>query len=117
MKSDSDQIMEEVLSNIRSDREKIDELLGQITECFSVKYTPAMDEDEYTKLLKMHIDAGSVAAKYIESKQKSNEQLVKILTMVYKSKSSHDEEEEADIAGMSDNIFEIIKEENRKTGD
>jgi len=111
--SESEKIMDEVLSNIRSDRDKIDELLKQITECFSVKYNKKMSEDEYAKLLKLHIDAGSVAAKYLESKQKSNEQLVKILTMVYKN-SSEEHEEEADIAGMSDNIFEMIKEENSK---
>lgn len=103
------EIMEEVVGNIRKDREKIDELLVQITECFDVKYNKTtMTDLEYANLLNAHISAGAIAAKYLESKQKSNEQLVKILSLVYKSTPA---EEEVEVHGMDDDIFDKIKRE------
>ena len=54
-------------------------------------------------------DSGSTAAKFVETLQRSNEQLVKLATLVYKKdQASHQ-------AGLSEDdkkqLFDIIKEE------
>ena len=67
--------IDEVLSNIRSDREITRELLDD-----AIKW---LSKDEAR-----HREIGIVMAKYVETLQRSNEQLVKIANMVSKSSSN-----------------------------
>ena len=67
--------IEEVIENIRSDREVTRELLDD-----AVKYL-AKDESR-------HRDIGFTLAKYVETLQRSNEQLVKVAGLLNKRESS-----------------------------
>ena len=67
--------IDEALSNIRKDREITSELLGD-----AIKW---LSKDE-----SRHKEVGVVMAKYVETLQRSNEQLVKIAGMVSKTASS-----------------------------
>ena len=67
--------IEEALANIRSDREVTRELLDD-----AMKYL-AKDESR-------HRDIGITLSKYVETLQRSNEQLVKVASLVSKSESS-----------------------------
>jgi hypothetical protein len=68
-------IIDEVMSNIRSDREVTKELLGDAMSWLS------KDESR-------HREIGIVLSKYVETLQRSNEQLVKIANMVSKNTSN-----------------------------
>lgn len=89
-----DNFIEEVVENIRSDREVTNDLLND-----AIGYL-AKDESR-------HRDIGLTLAKYVETLQRSNEQLVKITSLIAK--------EEAKTDGLSDEdmeeIYSIIKEE------
>jgi hypothetical protein len=89
-----DNFIEEVVENIRSDREVTNDLLKD-----AIGYL-AKDESR-------HRDIGLTLAKYVETLQRSNEQLVKITSLIAK--------EEAKTDGLSDEdmeeIYSIIKEE------
>ena len=65
-------LVEEAINNIREDRDKAKSLLEDVVEGISNK------KDS-------HRDVGIVAAKYLETLQRSNEQLVKI-TAIMKNK-------------------------------
>ena len=67
--------LEEVINNIRDDRAIASDLLIDI-----MKHLKASDEK--------HIRVGPVAAKYLETLQRSNEQLVKLTSMAYKKQAS-----------------------------
>lgn len=67
--------IEEALANIRSDREVTRELLDD-----AMKYL-AKDESR-------HRDIGITLSKYVETLQRSNEQLVKVASLVSKSEGS-----------------------------
>ena len=67
--------IDEALSNIRKDREITSELLSD-----AIKW---LSKDE-----SRHKEVGVVMAKYVETLQRSNEQLVKIAGMVSKTASS-----------------------------
>tara|TARA_B100000287_G_C20198987_1_gene609211 strand:- start:189 stop:485 length:297 start_codon:yes stop_codon:yes gene_type:complete len=67
--------IEEALENIRNDREVTRELLDD-----AMKYL-AKDESR-------HRDIGLTLSKYVETLQRSNEQLVKVASLVSKSESS-----------------------------
>jgi len=89
-----DNFIEEVVENIRSYREVTNDLLK-----YAIGYL-AKDESR-------HRDIGLTLAKYVETLQRSNEQLVKITSLIAK--------EEAKTDGLSDEdmeeIYSIIKEE------
>lgn len=89
-----DEHLEEALNNIREDRKITRELLDD-----AIKYV-AKDEARHT-----HI--GITLAKYVETLQRSNEQIVKIATLMSKN-------EKAD--GLSENdmedIYSMIKKED-----
>lgn len=70
-----DKYIKEALENIRSDREVTRELLDD-----AMKYL-AKDESR-------HRDIGITLSKYVETLQRSNEQLVKVASLVSKSESS-----------------------------
>jgi hypothetical protein len=67
--------IEEAIGNIRDDREVTRELLDD-----AIKYL-AKDESR-------HRDIGLIIAKYVETLQRSNEQLVKVSGLLSKNKSS-----------------------------
>ena len=70
-----DKYVDEVVGNIRSDRELTRELLDD-----AIKW---LSKDE-----SRHREIGIVMAKYVETLQRSNEQLVKVVNMVSKSEKS-----------------------------
>ena len=65
MKQDFQDLAEEALGNIRDDREQTKELLKDL-----IRYIAAAED--------RHREVGLTAAKYVETLQRSNEQLVKI---------------------------------------
>ncbi len=72
---DLEKYIEEVVSNIREDREVTRELLDD-----AVKWL-AKDESR-------HREIGLVMAKYVETLQRSNEQLVKVSSLLNKNQSN-----------------------------
>jgi len=68
-------LTDEAIENIRSDREQTQDLLQDL-----VKYIAASED--------RHRDVGLTAAKYVETLQRSNEQLVKIASLKQKSQES-----------------------------
>jgi len=89
--------LEEAITNIRKDREVTKELLDDVMQY--------MSKDENS-----HKEVGQTAAKYVETLQRSNEQLVKVSTIIHKRQSS------AAQRGLSeqdkDDLFDLIKETN-----
>lgn len=84
------------MSNINNDRQETEILLGELKEYMGVS------KERYS-------DSGTIAAKFVETLQRSNEQLVKLATLVYKKESDSgstalSEEDKAD-------LFDIINEE------
>jgi F0F1-type ATP synthase membrane subunit b/b' len=74
MSKDFDTLTDEAISNIRNDRQQTQELLKDL-----VKY---LANDEHR-----HKEVGLTAAKYVETLQRSNEQLVKIVGIKAKTES------------------------------
>jgi hypothetical protein len=72
VKKDFDSLTSEAIENIREDRERTKELLKDL-----VKY---LSTDEHR-----HKEVGLTAAKYVETLQRSNEQLVKIAALKQKT--------------------------------
>jgi hypothetical protein len=66
-----DSLTEEAIDNVRADRDQTKELLKDL-----VKY---LSNDEHR-----HKEVGIIAAKYVETLQRSNEQLVKIAALKQK---------------------------------
>ena len=90
-----DFLLSEALSNIREDRKKVKNLLKEL-------------QGEISSADTTHARSGVVAAKYVETLQRSNEQLVKIIAMIDKNKK---EEEDTTLSSEEkDSIFELIKE-------
>jgi hypothetical protein len=85
----------EAIDNIRSDREQTQELLRDL-----IKYM-ASSEDR-------HRDVGTTAAKYVETLQRSNEQLVKVASLKQKEQVS----DSALTAEERDEIFKELGEES-----
>tara|TARA_R110000824_G_scaffold371169_1_gene560839 strand:+ start:180 stop:473 length:294 start_codon:yes stop_codon:yes gene_type:complete len=82
----------EAISNIREDRKTTKKLLEGLVEYMS------SSNDK-------HREVGVVAAKYVETLQRSNEQLVKIVTMLQKKQKS----QEGLSAEDKDELFDLIK--------
>tara|TARA_R100000008_G_C3482537_1_gene114590 strand:- start:276 stop:566 length:291 start_codon:yes stop_codon:yes gene_type:complete len=70
-----DNYLKEAIGNIRKDREITKELLNDLIVYLS--------KDEAR-----HREVGQVAAKYVETLQRSNEQLVKLVTLLEKDKGT-----------------------------
>lgn len=96
----SDKHIKEAIENIRSDRETTRELLDD-----AMKYLAA-DQSR-------HRDMGITLAKYVETLQRSNEQLVKLCGLMAKGEKS-DELTEKDFAQIFDQIqdSETPKDDN-----
>ena len=92
-----DNYIEEAIENIRKDREITKSLLNDLISYLSV------DESR-------HSEVGTVAAKYVETLQRSNEQLVKVVTILQKQNektlglSDIDKSEIFDLLSDSDNV-------------
>jgi hypothetical protein len=96
MKKDLNSLIDQALDNINRDRQETEVLLHNLKEYMNVS------SDRYS-------DSGQVAAKFVETLQRSNEQLVKLATLVYKRDASTHQQ------GLSDTdkkeLFDLIKEE------
>jgi hypothetical protein len=66
--------LEEAIGNIHDDRKVASDLLRDVAEYIG-------------KNKERHKDVGQVAAKYLETLQRSNEQLVKLTAMIQKSRN------------------------------
>ena len=93
-----DQYIAEVVDNIRSDREVTKELLND-----AINYMTSKTD--------AHESVGQVAAKYVETLQRSNEQLVKIAGLVHKQEqqksdtlSDEDKRELLDMISSGDSM-------------
>ena len=96
-KNDLDTLMTEALGNIRNDRKVAREFLNEIANMISVD----PDQNKYLS---------PVAAKHIETLQRSNEQLVKIISIQSKKPETDFQLTESD----KENLFDMIQEENSK---
>ena len=94
-----DKYLNEAVANIREDRDVTKELLDDI-----LKY---LSKDE-----KLHKDVGVIASKYVETLQRSNEQLVKVATLLQKRAGGAVGLSEAD----KNDLFDLIKEEAPDVG-
>lgn len=100
---DTDKYIKEIIDNIGTDRALTLILLNQTRE-YIMGATDKKDKFYANK------DLGLVASKYIETLQRSNEQLVKLLAIVRKDRGAAEEitDEERDL------IFEDLKKDNTK---
>jgi hypothetical protein len=92
-----DNYIEEAIDNIRKDREITKSLLNDLISYLGV------DESR-------HGEVGTIAAKYVETLQRSNEQLVKVAALIQKQNekssglSDIDKSEIFDLLSESDNV-------------
>ena len=91
--SKNEKYIDEAIANIRSDREITRELLDD-----AIKYL-AKDESR-------HRDIGLTLAKYVETLQRSNEQLVKLAALLQKKDSTSNEISDQD----KQELFDLIKD-------
>ena len=92
MSKDLDDLIDEALGNIRDDRKVAREFLNEIANQIAVD----ADNNKYLS---------PVAAKHIETMQRSNEQLVKIIGLRQKDKSQSLEFSDDD----KNNLFDMIQ--------
>jgi hypothetical protein len=96
MKKGLSDLIEQALDNINRDRQETEQLLE------SLKHYMDVSSERYA-------DAGSTAAKFVETLQRSNEQLVKIATLVFKKEVSNKE------MGLSEEdknqLFDLLNED------
>ena len=90
---DLDSYIDEAIKNIRSDRAITTTLLVELMEYMK------KDDDRKEKV-------GTVAAKYVETLQRSNEQLVKVSALIQKKTAGSDELSSQD----KEELFDLIKE-------
>ena len=90
---DLDSYIDEAIKNIRSDRAVTTTLLMELMEYMK------KDDERKEKV-------GTVAAKYVETLQRSNEQLVKVSALIQKKTSGSDELSSKD----KEELFDLIKE-------
>ena len=95
LKKDFETLAGEAIDNIRADRDQTKELLKDL-----VKY---LGNDEHR-----HKEVGLIAAKYVETLQRSNEQLVKIATLQKKGEAANTDLSSAE----RDEIFEQLNKES-----
>ncbi len=96
MKKDLNSLIEQALTNINNDRQETESLLSELKEYMGVS------KERYA-------DSGNIAAKFVETLQRSNEQLVKLARLVYKKETQDD----VPYTPLKDknNLFDIINEE------
>ena len=91
-KENLDELIEEALANIRDDRSMTSTLLVDLVQVLKTDPTK-------------HQYQGQVAAKYLETLQRSNEQLVKITSMLNKTSAASGLTEKD-----KDELFDLIGE-------
>ena len=92
---DLDAYLDEAIKNIREDRAITATLLTDL-----VDYLRASEE--------RHREVGPVAAKYVETLQRSNEQLVKVASLIQKKRASS-----ANLTDEDKNeIFDLLNEDS-----
>jgi len=96
MKKDLNSLIEQALENIKNDREETEDLLSNLREYMNVS-------------LERYSEAGPIAAKMVETLQRSNEQLVKIASLVYKKESENNSTALSEEDKNS--LFEVIQGE------
>jgi len=94
-KQEIDEYLKEAIDNIREDRDITKELLDDV-----VQFLAKGDST--------HREVGLTAAKYVETLQRSNEQLVKISGLLLKQKSSKDTISLSDTD--KEQLYDLIKE-------
>ena len=92
-----DDYLLEAINNIRSDREVTKELLDDV-----FKYLSRNEAH--------HREVGTVAAKYVETLQRSNEQLVKVSALIQKN-----EHQTQDFSIDKEKIFDLIKDSEEES--
>ena len=96
MKKNLESLIEQALDNINKDRQVTEDLLSNLQDRMSVA--------QY-----LYSDSGPVAAKFVETLQRSNEQLVKLATLVYKKETVSKQE------GLSEEdknqLFDLLNKE------
>ena len=92
-----DETLSSALDNIEEDRATTKELLQDL-----MKYLGAAEE--------RHREVGPVAAKYFETLQRSNEQLVKVAALMQKQKTSSFEFSSSD----KDQLYDIINDKEEE---
>ena len=92
---EEDNLLEEALENVRKDRTATKDLLSAL-------------KTEISSSLTNHSKSGIVAAKYVETLQRSNEQLIKIIAIIKKEQTK--QEDVSLSSSEKDSIFELIKE-------
>tara|TARA_R110002020_G_scaffold130148_1_gene291265 strand:- start:17935 stop:18237 length:303 start_codon:yes stop_codon:yes gene_type:complete len=98
-KKDLDTLINEALDNIRNDRKAAREFLNEIANQIAI-------DPEQNKYL------SPVAAKHVETMQRSNEQLVKIIGLRQKGAPQGDSLSETD----KNSLFDIIQENQNDGG-
>jgi hypothetical protein len=98
-KKDLDTLIDEALDNIRNDRKVAREFLNEVA-------------NEIVKDPGQNKYLSPVAAKHIETLQRSNEQLVKIIGITQKDQTTSFSLSEED----KDSLFDMIQNENETTG-
>ena len=88
-----DKYIEEVIDNIREDRKTTKDLLEDVVDYLK------QDEERYREV-------GIIAAKYVETLQRSNEQLVKVAALIHKKSGNQSGLTEED----KNELFDLIKE-------
>ncbi len=99
MKKTVDQILQEAVDNIRKDRDVTKRLLDDVMVYLS-------------KSEERHREVGITAAKYVETLQRSNEQLVKISTLLKRT----EKQETGLTADDKKDIFDLLQG-NTEDGD
>ena len=96
MKKDLNSLIEQALDNIHKDRQETELLLDNLKEYMNAS------KDRYS-------DSGPTAAKFVETLQRSNEQLVKLANLVYKKDHSSTQDGLTD--DDKDQLFDLLKDE------
>ena len=93
-KENLDELIEEALTNIRDDRSMTSTLLVDLVQVLKTDPTK-------------HQYQGQIAAKYLETLQRSNEQIVKVASLVQKEEKKSDGLTDKDM----EDIFSMIDKE------
>ena len=87
-------LIDKALENIKKDREKTEEMLEELSSYLNGSY------DRFA-------ESGNIAAKYLETLQRSNEQLVKLTALVQKKEAAVGDTNLSD--DDKEELFELIK--------
>jgi metal-dependent HD superfamily phosphatase/phosphodiesterase len=95
MKKNLDSLIGQALDNINADRQVTEVLLSELQEYMSVS------KERYA-------DSGTTAAKFVETLQRSNEQLVKLAALLHRRESTQASTELSD--DDKQELFDLINQ-------